>query len=120
MPENKRALLGIHDDLLAGSISATLEMEGYCVRTVCTAKDMLEEACKRQYTVYIMDVNLGKPGKTDVQPAADVYEAVKLQVENGVSRFMALSGSGPTVAAARAMGIPITEKSAFGLWDFLK
>jgi hypothetical protein len=105
----KKALLGMHHEVVAEAYVDSLELDGYKVKVVKTEQEMLEEAKREKYQVYIMDANLGYPGSEDITPCVRFYELVKERVEIGKAKFVAISGNPIAIQAAKKQGIPAID-----------
>jgi len=119
METKKTALLGIHDGL-ADPLTDGFKLWGYSINLTDNPKEMLEKATEKEYDVYLMDVNLGKPNTTDIIPAIEIYNLIKSRVENKEAKFLAISGNINSISLARKQGVPAKRKSDFSLRDFLK
>jgi len=67
-----------------------------------------------------MDANLGKPNSEDVTSSLNVYNLVRQRVEQGLAKFVAISGNKYTVENAKSKGIPVMINTDFEIWEFLK
>lgn len=117
--ENHSALLGLHNPSLAKSFGRMLKSKGYFVDVRIDLGGMLEAMDKQEYSILLMDGNLGTPGSTDIVPAVEVYKRVKPKVDEGLVKFMVISGNPDTVEALKEKGIPAMQNTYFSLSAFL-
>ena len=113
------ALLGIHDEGLLDTYSEALSIYGYSVTKAPTPEEMTRLAEQNQHYAYIMDLNFGKPGSTDITPAVNVYDIVKSRAA-GKSKFVGISSNLEAVDAAKQRGIPAFYKTDFDIVMFAK
>lgn len=117
MEMKKKALLGFHNYQNLYQYARKLDEQGYSVVKTESIKKMLEQARKDEYSLYLMDVNLGVPAGEDITPSRQMYELVKQRVESGEAIFLAVSHSWEPLARAINEGILVMEKK--DLSDFL-
>ena len=114
------ALLGIHDKTLLGTFTYMLQSYGYSVTQAPTPEGMIRLAEQNQHYAYIMDLNLGKPGSSDITPAVNVYNPIRSRVETGEAKFVGISSNLDAVDAAKKQGIPAFYKTDFNIVEFAK
>ncbi len=107
---DKSILLGLHNQFYLDAVVNLCNVFGYSTDVANNFTDMLEKAQSKQYQRYLMDINFGKPGAENIEPAKQVYKIVKQHVESGSSKFMAVSGIESVVSLARKEGIPAEDK----------
>jgi hypothetical protein len=107
---NKTALIGIHDTGLRDSLVCFAKGRGYDVTDVGNSEDMMTYSRSIRYGVYLMDLNLGMRGSSDISPAREVYGIVKERVERGDARFLGISANDEAVRNARSEGMPAEQK----------
>jgi len=127
MTIDKTALLGYHNSGGMELDTIRLQKAGYAVTTADSLDGMLEKMGIRQgsqnavptnkFGVYIMDLNLGKPGSESYSPAEIIYNFVRSDVESGQAVFMGLSGNDFTVTHAKIAGIPCIGNTEFDKFD---
>ncbi len=105
-PEPKYALLGMHHELSFRAHARILKGLGYAVEHVETVGDMIRQCTQKEYSVYVMDVNLGHSDSSDISPAQRVYPLVQERIGQQLARFYGISGNSDAVIAARSQGIP--------------
>lgn len=115
----KSILIGFHDPRQVHMFERISHHKGYAVESVTNKKDMIDRISSKEYTCYLMDINLDHPNSSHITSALHAYELVQPRVESGLAKFMALSGNDHAVQLARAAGIPAEEKTAFSLLKFL-
>jgi hypothetical protein len=109
MAENKKtAIVGIHDNSLGKTINRILsKIAGYETNLVMNMEDMRNEMDSNpNSSFYIMDINLGHPGSSYVEPALEIYNKLKDRIEKGETKFYGISGSPKVLEIAIESGIP--------------
>ena len=114
------ALLGIHDGAVLETYDYALTSSHFSVTKAATPEEMIRLAEPNQHYAYIMDLNFGKPGSSDITPALSVYNQVRSRVEAGEAKFVGISGNPTTVEAAKQQGIPAYYKTDFSIAEFAK
>ena len=114
------ALLGIHDEILLETFKDMLEYYGYSVTKAPTPEEMIRLAEQNRYYAHIMDLNLGKPGSSDVTPSVNVYRIVKSRVDAGEAKFIGISGDLTAVDMVQKQGVPAFYKADFKIVEFAK
>lgn len=115
----KRIIFGIHHPELLKNYRELACNLGYLVDATDNPQDMLARLRNTQYQAYVMDINLGRPNSEDISPAVIVWEIVAPRVQEGLAKFVAISGNDNTIDQARERGIPVGIKGMFSLRDFL-
>lgn len=105
----KTALVGLHDDVLAGQVERLLRRAGYVEVTLAgDTRQMLGLIGEKRYDLYLMDLNFCAVAQ-DITPAEQVYDVLRRQ-EQG-HKFYGLSGYTDVVLRARQAGIPARDKT---------
>ena len=113
-------LIGIHDANLARSISRLAEARHYESVVAPDLDELAAEARTFGYSRIIMDANFGFPGSPDILPAVQIYEIVKPEMDKGLMKLLAISGSETVVKLAQARGVPAEIKGEVNMLAFLK
>jgi len=120
MPENE-VLLGLHNSEYLETYEDFFKCATkYSTDSAKTYEEMLKKVREKEYKIYIMDLNLGKPMSEDITPAVEIYNLIKSRVERGLAKFIAISGDWMVVESAQKRGIPAEVKGDFSLRDFCK
>lgn len=110
--EQRRALLGFHRQENIDFFGADIFVpRGYIVDTATDVQGMEELIAAHQYSVCIMDINLGEDGADNYAPAQTIYGL--LQASQPKTRYMAISGNPCLVREAQREGIPAGHKTHF-------
>ncbi len=105
----KTALVGLHDDVLAGQVERLLRRAGYIEVTLAgDTQQMLGLIGEKGYDLYLMDLNF-RAAAQDITPAGQVYDVLRRQ-ERG-HKFYGLSGYADVVSKAQQAGIPARDKT---------
>lgn len=75
--QQRRSLLGLHDEDNLGVYSARFRRHGYVVDGVGTPEEMIERMQAGQYDWYLIDANFGQPRAKDVAIACQAYGLVQ-------------------------------------------
>ena len=113
----KTALIGLHDEQLLSVVSTVARIRGYDLRIVRSIAEVLTETNSNNYDRYLMDINLGSPGKMIIR-AKEVYELIQNKYGNAKERFIGISGHSEIVRAGILAGVPC-EFKPFNLLRFL-
>ena len=106
------ALVGLHHKRLFGTVVEERFKEAGCkVTRVYSFPAMTQHAKQRQYSFYLMDLNLGSPMSVDTTPAGFVYRSIKDRVDSGEAKFLGVSGTEDAVKIAAKLGIPAIDKA---------
>ena len=114
------ALLGIHESAVLKLYTDVLTSSQFSVTQVSDPEEMIRLAEQNKHCAYIMDLNFGKPGSSDITPAVHVYDKVRGRVEAGKARFVGVSGNRDVVEAAKLHGIPSYYKLDFSIVRFAR
>ncbi|MEK6927344.1 MAG: hypothetical protein AABX11_02835 [Nanoarchaeota archaeon] len=111
-----KALLGLHTKAIAVLTEACLQRKGYETEQVKTPVEMSARARTGEYSLHIMDLNLGVSGATDITPGREVYDLVRDRVGRGEALFLGISGSVETVELAERERIPAILNTNLFRW----
>ncbi len=111
----KSAIIGLHgNELMALSLEGILGRRGYSkVEMVKTPEAMITKCGERDYSLYIMDVNLGFPEGYDFSCAHQVYKRIKPKVDSGEVKFFPIAAFEDVVETAKRDGLPALTKTEF-------
>ncbi len=110
---DKKILLGFHDEGNLKSLVRLSKASGYPADAVNNLPEMLKLANENQYDLYLMDINLGDSGSTNIAPLTQVYEIVSSRVNSGLAKIVGLSGNDDAVKLAKSKGLPAESKLYF-------
>ena len=114
MENNKKsAIIGFHEKSLLDMFSMYSEEFGYKVDLANNFEEMLQKCKENDYNIYLMDLNLGKKGSPDINPAIIIYRMIEPKVKEGKAKFMGLSGRYDVVESAIKERIPADDKISF-------
>ena len=117
--KQQTALIGFHDSDYVEFYRSALRRRGYSSDCVSTVNGLMDFARKKQYDVYLMDINLEHSGSHLIEPAINLYVLVRERVDRGDAIFSALSASREVVLLARKAGIPARSKQEFKIDNFI-
>ena len=104
----KKALVGIHDDMVAGMYKMIFERSGYHV-DVCSKKaDMIRHLGSTVYDWCVMDINLEFPRQINNEPAKAIFSILPPATK---SNFISTSSMLELVDMTKTQGIPAMFKS---------
>lgn len=115
----KTLLLGFHDPPLRQSALELLEATGFVVTVSTSLANMQSLARQNEYQKYLMDINYDERGYGNARPAQSIWDIVRSRVEDGLAKFLAVSGSDDSVKAARVLNIPSCSRVDREYLDFL-
>ncbi len=129
MKNIKTAILGIHHPTIVDSLKLVLDSLDYKVLVSKSDDDMIntmeEENLPRNgkgsfQDLYIMDVNLGYPNSSSIEPGIKIHERVKSSVQNGYSKFISFTGNLDALKKANDAGLPCMKNADFNIYDFIE
>ena len=101
------AIIARHDADWGNLFKSELERLNYKVTLIHSLHDLLEQIQSSQYSVYMMDVNLGHSRTDDISSLEKVWEHVGSKVKSGEARLIGFSSYRPALRKAKALlGIP--------------
>jgi hypothetical protein len=84
-----------------------LKYKGYSVDSVGGDYEQMKARAREDgYDLYAMDLNLGNPRSEDITPSIEIFTLVEERVEQGLAKFVGISGSEENVEKAKKIGIP--------------
>ncbi len=91
MRKNKTALAGIRDESYRRQIYDLLfrKLE-YITTVVSTQEKMYVLMNKREYDLYVMEMDLGNPGSVDTTVAKNLYNNLEERIKLGDVKFLCL------------------------------
>lgn len=106
----RRALVGLHNPRVAQVASRMLKVRGYSVDSVGDDYEQMKAKAREDgYELYTMDLNLGNPGNEDITPGEEIFNLVRDRVEQGLAKFVGISGHTKNVDKAKQKGIPAVQ-----------
>ena len=111
MPDGLTALVAFHNLRFQENIQSMLTRRGYAISTAADIAQFEALCAQRNYYLYIMDVNLGHPGKSVFDAALDLYERIQMGVKAGSILFYPCSASYDVVNDAKHRGLPCLSKA---------
>ena len=102
----RRILIGLHDDGVVNVFIRCSRVAGYELDVAKNTAEFLDLAKKNEYKRAVMDINFGNPGQVDISPAQRAWEIFRPQAEQGLIKFVAISGNAETVEKALEEKIP--------------
>lgn len=118
MTEKLEVLLAIHDASLNRNLSRFLG-RSHVVTPVITLDEMqralgivqgADPATSCRYVAVIMDVNLGYPAASNIEPGRIIYQYLHHLIAEGRVKYTAVSGDDSVVEKAVREGIPCVTK----------
>jgi len=114
MALEKKALVGLHGSPAIARSFIRLLTSHFEVEQVYDVKTMLASCERSCYGFYLMDLNFGIPGGSDITPAQRVYSLLQQQQVGDLERkFIGVSGAEDVVALAQQEGLPAILKTEF-------
>ena len=132
MTQQRKALLGMHNEYYGASIADALASAGYDVTEVDSVDGMLEKMGVHadsspdappvnHFQKYMMDANLGHAGAASHEPASRIYRHIHADVKNGKIQFLAVSALPTVVQETNEEGIPCKEKvEIYAVLEFIE
>ena len=120
---DKKILVGLLFRPYLDDVAQECCEKGYFPMCFTNFEQTFEAAKEREFQRYLVDVNLGNPGKIDCSSSKQIYDLVKERIEQGSAKFVAVSSSKDLVLCARKAGLPaevLGDLGSFDLKEFLK
>lgn len=106
----KKALIVTHHQTNAGTYGSVFSSKGLPSDIRLSKDSALEKVGIDDYTLYVVEANLGNPMTNDISGMLSIYEAVKPRVEGRLARFVAISATQSAVDETLKRGIEAKHK----------
>lgn len=106
-------LIASHYAGLRTTFQAMADSRGYSATVVGCPRQLAPEL-ERDFDLYLIELNLGSPASTIIDPAQEAYESLSARINSGQARFLGFSSTQRTIKLARERGIPCALSSDIG------
>ncbi|MBI2507948.1 hypothetical protein HYV89_03270 [Candidatus Woesearchaeota archaeon] len=114
MPRTRTALVGVRNDSNRRQIYDLLFKKlDYITTTVSTQEKMLMLMNKREYDLYLAELDLGNPGSNDTAAAKNLYHSLENRIKENSAKFLCLCDNLTGLSKAYSDGIPACKTSKF-------